>query len=295
MNQNNFAMESKINFMTRNKVFLVTGASKGLGRILTQKILDQVDKIIVFTRNSESFSKLSKDYPEQLKVLEVDLNDSKSVIATTQKAIDIFGGIDVLINNAGFGITGATEAYTDLEVRNQLETNLYAPIEITRLVIPKMREQGSGSIIQISSLGGRVGNPGLSIYMAAKFGLSGFSESIAKELSPLGIKVTSVEPGGLKTNWADSSMTFAKQVDGYSETVDKRVELYKSGNYNPPGDPNKVAEIILDLIDHPAPPVHLVLGTDAIPFLEKAEKAKQEEMEDWKEIGLSIESDNNKN
>jgi NAD(P)-dependent dehydrogenase (short-subunit alcohol dehydrogenase family) len=128
-----------------------------------------------------------------------------------------------LVNNAGFGITGAVEGYTDEQVRSQLETNLYAPIEITRAALPYMRKQKSGHILQISSIGGRVGSGGVSIYQAAKFGLSGFSEGLAVEVAPLGIKIICVEPGGFRTDWAGDSMTYAPHVEGYETTVDTRI------------------------------------------------------------------------
>src|SRR5581483_6597827 len=144
----------------------------------------------------------------------------------------------------------------------QLETNLYAPIEITRAVLPYMRKQRSGHILQISSVGGRVGNAGLTIYQAAKFGLGGFTEALQKEVAPLGIKVTSVEPGGFRTDWAGASMTYAPPVEGYEDTVDKRIAYIQSGKFIPVGDPHKAARAMIQLTEHPQPPVHLILGSE---------------------------------
>ena len=183
-------------------------------------------------------------------------------------------------------ISSAAEAFTEEQVRSQLETNLYAPIEITRAVLPYMRKQGSGRILQISSIGGRVGNPGLTMYQAAKFGLGGFTEALAKEVAPLGIYVTSVEPGGFRTDWAGASMTYAREIEGY-EMVNQRTDYFKSGKFIPVGDPERAADVMVALAVHPAPPVHLVLGSEAIGILKHADAARKAEMEEWEHISLS--------
>src|SRR5579862_7656435 len=182
------------------KVWFITGSSRGLGRSLTEAVLASGDKVAATARNPEQLKDLLEKYPEQIYPVQLDVTDKAQIIAAVESTIKKFGRIDVLVNNAGFGIIGAAEAYTDEQVRSQLETNLYSPIEITRVVLPYMRKQGSGRILQISSIGGRVGNPGLTIYQAAKFGLGGFTEALAKEVAPLRIKVTYVEPGGLRTD-----------------------------------------------------------------------------------------------
>jgi len=191
----------------------------------------------------------------------------------------------------GFGITGATEAYTEEQVRSQLETNLYAPIAITRAVLPYMRKQGSGRILQISSVGGRRGSTGVSIYQAAKFGLGGFTEALNNEVNPLGIFVTSVEPGGFRTDWAGSSMTYARKVEGYEETTDKRAELFATGKFQPLGDPDKAAKVMIELANHPKPPVHLVLGSEAIKMVQQADAQRTAEMEAWMSVSTSTDHD----
>ena len=205
----------------------------------------------------------------------LDVTDYDQVHFAVGTAIAHFGKIDVLVNNAGFGIVGAAEAFSDEQVRSQLETNLYAPIEITRAVLPHMRKQKSGRILQISSIGGRVGNAGVSIYQAAKFGLSGFSEVLAKEVADLGILVTSVEPGGFRTDWAGDSMTYAPKIDGY-DLVDKRSDFFQSKDFIPTGDPEKAATAIINVAYQENPPLHLLLGADAydraMAQLEKLEK-----------------------
>ncbi len=207
-----------------------------------------------------------------------------------QKLIKRFGRIDVLVNNAGFGIIGAAEAYTDEQVRSQLEINLNAPIAITRIVLPYMRRQRSGRILQISSTGGRVGSPGLTIYQAAKFGLSGFSEALAKEVKPLGIFVTSVEPGGLRTDMT-ASMSSAPEIEGYEMTVGLRIKLFSSKDFIPMGAPDKTVKVMIQLVDHPNPPVHLVLGREAIKLIQQANTLRSEEMDEWLSASTSTDAE----
>lgn len=277
------------------KIWFITGSSRGLGRSLTEAVLANGDKVAATARNPETLNALVEKYPAQILPVKLDVTDFGRVHDAVAAAVAHFGRIDVLVNNAGFGIVGAAEAYTDEQVRSQLETNLYAPIEITRAVLPYMRRQGSGRILQISSIGGRVGNPGISIYQAAKFGLGGFSEALAKEVAPLGIRVTSVEPGGFRTDWAGDSMTYAPKVEGYEATVDKRTELFTSGSFVPMGDPGKAAKVMVALAEDPNPPVHLVLGSEAIGMLKNANAARQEEMEKWLPVSISTDHDEAEN
>jgi NAD(P)-dependent dehydrogenase (short-subunit alcohol dehydrogenase family) len=274
-----------------SKVWFITGSSRGLGRSLTEAVLANGDLVAATARNPEQLKDLAGKYPDSIYPLRLDVTNKAQITAAVENTIKKFGRIDVLVNNAGFGIIGAAEAYSDEQVRSQLETNLYAPIEITRAVLPYMRKQRSGRILQISSIGGRVGNPGVTIYQAAKFGLSGFSEALAKEVKPLGILVTSVEPGGFRTDWASASMTYAPEVEGYEKTVGLRTELFKSRNFIPMGDPEKAARVMIRLVDNPEPPVHLVLGSEAIGMVQQAYVAKNEELEKWLPVSTSTDAD----
>ena len=273
------------------KVWFITGSSRGLGRSLTEAVLAKGDNVAATARNPENLSALVQKYPDQVYPVQLDVTDKDQIVSAVEQSIAHFGRIDVLVNNAGFGIIGATEAFTDEQVRSQLETNLYAPIEVTRVVLPYMRKQRSGHILQISSVGGRVGNAGLSMYQAAKFGLGGFSEVLAKEVAPLGIYVTCVEPGGFRTDWAGDSMTYAPHVEGYETTVDQRVEFFKGGKFVPMGDPDKAARVMVDLVDHPEPPVHLILGSEAVAILKQADAARQAEFEKWIPVSISTDHD----
>jgi NAD(P)-dependent dehydrogenase (short-subunit alcohol dehydrogenase family) len=277
------------------KVWFITGSSRGLGRSLTAQVLAKGDLVAATARNIEALKDFVEKYPDQVLPIMLDVTDYDQVNLAVEAAIEHFGKIDVLVNNAGFGIIGAAEAFTEKQVRSQLETNLYAPIEITRAILPFMRKQRSGRILQISSVGGRVGNAGLSMYQAAKFGLGGFTEALAKEVVDLGIYVTSVEPGGFRTDWAGDSMSFATTVEGYENSVEKRAEFFKSGNFVPMGDPEKAAKAMIDLVESPEPPVHLVLGSEAIGLLKQADAARTAEMEKWMEVSLSTDHDEAEN
>lgn len=273
------------------KIWFITGSSRGLGRSLTEAVLAKGDLVAATARKPEQLNDLVAKYPTQILAIQLDVTQQKQIHQAVADTVARFGKIDVLVNNAGFGITGATEAYTDEQVRSQLETNLYAPIEVTRAVLPYMRKQRSGRILQISSIGGRVGNAGISIYQAAKFGLGGFSEALAKEVAPLGIQVTSVEPGGFRTDWGGDSMTYAEQVEGYETTVDWIREFLRKGDYVPMGDPAKAAKAMIELVENPAPPVHLVLGSEAIGLLKMANAEREAEMEKWLPLSISTDHD----
>lgn len=273
------------------KIWFITGSSRGLGRSLTEAVLRNGDNVVATARNTQHLAELVKEFPEQILPIQLDVTDKAQIYAAVDDAIAHFGRIDVLVNNAGFGITGAAEAFTDEQVWSQLETNLYAPIEVTRAVLPHMRKQRSGRILQISSIGGRVGGAGLTIYQAAKFGLGGFTEALSKEIEPLGVKVTSVEPGGFRTDWAGASMSFAPVVEGYESTVGGVTSFLTGGNFVPVGDPDKAAKVMIDLVNHPEPPLHLILGSEAVCILERADAIRKVEFEQWKSVSISTDHD----
>jgi NAD(P)-dependent dehydrogenase (short-subunit alcohol dehydrogenase family) len=273
------------------KIWFITGSSRGLGRSLTEAVLAAGDKVAATARNPQQLDELRTKYPNDLYPIKLDVTDHDQVVTAVADAVRHFGRIDVLVNNAGFGITGAAEAYTQEQVNSQLATNLFAPIDITRTVLPYMRKQRSGFIMEISSVGGRIGTAGLTIYQASKWGLSGFSEALAQEVAPLGIKVTCVEPGGFRTNWSGDSMSYAPEVEGYEDTVGKRSEYFRSGKWVPVGDPDKAAQVMIKLADEPNPPVHLVLGSEAITILDNANTRREEEMKKWLPFSLSTDAD----
>jgi NAD(P)-dependent dehydrogenase (short-subunit alcohol dehydrogenase family) len=276
------------------RIWFVTGSSRGLGRSLTEAILLTGDKVAATARDISTLKDITEKYPNSVYPVQLDVNNKEQVHRAVADVVERFGRIDVLVNNAGFGITGAVEAFTDEQVRNQLETNLYAPIEITRAVLPYMRKRRSGHILQISSMGGRSGSGGVSIYQAAKFGLSGFSEGLALEVADFGIRVTCVEPGGFRTDWAGDSMSYASEIEGY-EMVNKRIQLFKTSGFKPIGDPDKAAKVMIDIVNHPEPPLHLLLGSEAVAIIKHSEAAKLRELEKWETVSLSTDSDDAEN
>jgi NAD(P)-dependent dehydrogenase (short-subunit alcohol dehydrogenase family) len=274
-----------------DNVWFITGSSRGLGRSLTAAVLAAGQRVAATARRPEQLGDLVAQYGDRILPLALDVTDSAQIGKAVADAIAHFGRLDVVVNNAGFGITGAVEGYTDEQVRSQLETNLYAPIAITRAVLPHLRQQRSGHILQIGSMGGRVGNPGAAIYQAAKFGLGGFSEALSKEVAPLGIRVTCVEPGGFRTDWATDSMTYAPEVPGYETTVGPRIAMLQGGAFEPMGDPDKAAQVMLKLVENPAPPMHLLLGSEAVAITEYAENARRAELEKWRPVSVSTDRD----
>jgi NAD(P)-dependent dehydrogenase (short-subunit alcohol dehydrogenase family) len=278
------------------KVWFITGSSRGLGRAIAQAVLDNGDFVAASVRKKETLKDLEEKYPDQILTLALDVTVKAQIVEGVTKTIEKFGRIDVLLNNAGFGITGAFEAYTDEQVRSQLNTNLYGAIEVAHVILPYMRKQKSGRIFNVSSIGGRVGNAGLTMYQAAKFGLSGFSEALAHEVAPLNIKVIALEPGGMDTDWGKSSMTFAKEIEGYEKTVGVMETVLKqlanmTAKYG--GDLTKIAKMVIELSEEPNPPIHMVIGKDAYNIVKQGLERNLAEMERWKAKGDATDYDTN--
>ncbi|GAA0884372.1 oxidoreductase [Sphingobacterium siyangense subsp. cladoniae] len=267
------------------KTWFITGSSRGLGRSITAAVLAKGDNIAATARNPKQLEEFVTQYPDQIIALPVDVTSREQIDKAVKDTIEKFGRIDVLVNNAGVGITGAVEEFSDEQMDSQLHINLHGPIDVTRAVLPYMRKQGSGSIFNISSVGGRVGSAGFSMYQAGKFGLQGFTEVLAQEVSHLGIKVTSIEPGGIRTDWSAGSMTYANVIDDYKKVLQPLKDYLKT--IIPMGSPQKAAQVIIDLVEHPEPPVHLLLGSDAVSILEAVETQRKAELEKWKHISIS--------
>ncbi|MEX6687971.1 SDR family oxidoreductase [Danxiaibacter flavus] len=272
------------------KVWFITGSSRGLGRSLTEAVLHSGDSVVATARNTEALKDLKEKYPGQLQTLQLDVTDEQAVTSVVNEAVSLFGRIDVVVNNAGFGITGAAEAFTREQMHSQIDTNFWGAVYVTRAVLPHLRKQQSGRILQVSSIGGRVGTPGVSIYQAAKFALVGFSEAVSKEVAPLGIKITIIEPGGFRTDWAGSSMTYATNIPDYDQTVGVMAKVLRS-DFVPSGDPVKAAKVMIDVANHAQPPLHLLLGSDAAGLLKRANADREEEFNKWLDVTLSTDHD----
>ena len=274
-----------------NKTWLITGCSRGLGRALLEAVLAAGDKVVATARRPAELADLGKIYGDSMRAVQVDVTSPAEVKQAVATAAEAFGRIDVVVNNAGYGFIGAFEEMTDDEFKGQIDTNFWGVVNVTRAVLPLLRKQGFGHIIQITSIGGRIGIPGASGYHAAKFAVEGFSESIAQEIKPLGIKLTLVEPGGFRTDWAGSSMAFAKPIDAYRPTVGFIQDMLQKRNGHQPGDPRKAAQVMLKLVAMPEPPLRLPLGNDAMDFLRQGYKTSANELERWSEITRSTDFD----
>ncbi len=273
------------------KTWFITGSSRGLGRALTQAVLEAGGQVVATARKPEALDDLNAKYGSRVLPVALDVTDPAQCDKAIKAALNAFSRIDVLVNNAGYGFTGAFEEMTDQEFKNQIDTNFWGVVNVTRAALPFLRKQGSGHIIQITSIGGRLAVPGLSGYHAAKFAVEGMSEALAQEVRPLGIKVTIIEPGGFRTDWAGTSMAFAKPIDAYAATVGAMRGYLEQHAGKETGDPIKAAQAILRVANESQPPLRLPLGSDAYGLLGHTYKTNAESLERWKEITLSTDAD----
>lgn len=270
--------------MDQQLVWLVTGSSRGLGRAIVEGILDRGDIVVATARKLGGFESLTEKYADRLLVVTLDVTSPDQSQAAIEQVIKRFGRLDVLVNNAGYGFIGAFEEMSPEEFSDQLETNFWGVIHVCRAALPVMREQRSGHIIQISSIGGRRGAAGLSGYQAAKFAVEGFSEVLAQEITPLGLKMTIVEPGGFRTDWAGSSMGFAKPMDSYEPTVGVFKTFMKAYSGAEPGDPVKAAKILFEISRMDDPPLRLPLGVFAKQYLKEGYTTSLMELGRWSSL-----------
>lgn len=273
------------------QVWLITGSSRGLGRSLAEAVLRAGHKLVATARNPSQLSDLAERYGDQVRLFELDVTDPAAADAAVKNAVDTFGRLDVLVNNAGYGNVNAIEDTSLEEFRAQIETNLFGVINVTKAAIPVMREQKSGHIIQFSSVGGRIGALGRAPYSAAKWGVEGFSEVLAKEIGPLGVKVTIVEPGGFRTDFAGASTTIQNGRPEYDATVGEVARFQLNYNGKQPGDPAKAADAVLHITSLDEPPLRLLLGSDAMNAVEKNDIAKIEADRKWRTLSVSTDFD----
>lgn len=282
--------------MSKNtKVWLVTGSSRGLGRDVVEAALAAGEKVVATARKPEQLQDLVDRYGDQIRAVALDVTNPESATYAVKTAVKEFGRIDVLVNNAGYGDMAAVEDVTLEDFKAQMDTNFYGVVYMTKAVLPVMREQGSGHIFQISSIGGRSGAPGLAAYQSAKWAIGGFSTVLAQEVAPLGIKLTVVEPGGMRTDWAGSSMTIPPVSEPYKPTVGAFIDfLQNTIAGNEVTDPVKVAKVIVDLTQMPEPPFRLLIGTDAVNIAESVAKTLAESDEKWRYLSESVGFDSDK-
>ncbi|MFK0007939.1 oxidoreductase [Paenarthrobacter sp. NPDC090520] len=264
--------------------WLITGCSTGLGRALARAVLAQGDNAVVTARSTEPLQELTAEFPTTALAVALDVTVQSQVDAAVLQAEERFGGVDVLVNNAGYGYRAAVEEGDDAEVRALFDTNVFGPVAMIKGVLPGMRARRSGAIVNISSIGARICPPGSGYYSATKAALEGISGSLQKELAPLGISVTAVEPGGFRTDFAGRSLTqSAVAIDDYAETAGKRRKENDTVHGTQPGDPDKAAQLIIDAVEAPETPAFLLLGADAVYAYNAVEEAMRAQVDGWRE------------
>lgn len=248
-----------------NKVWFITGCSTGFGRELAKEALAAGYRVAVTARNPTDIAGIIAEYPQQALPLALDVTDPANVSEAVRQAINHFGQIDVLVNNAGIGYFGAIEESEDAAVRRMFEINFFGLAAMTKAVLPHMRSRRSGHILNIASIGGLVGFPGVGFYNATKFAVDGYSEALSKELAPLGIRVTVVCPSGFRTDWAGRSADDSPVViDDYKETAGANKNNIRGYSGNQPGDPVRAAKAMIAVTETAEPPLHLLLGNNAL-------------------------------
>jgi len=246
-------------------VWFITGSSTGFGRVLADELLAEGQLVVATARRPEVLQSLSDEFGERVLTTGLDVTDEASIAAAVAAAIATFGRIDVVVNNAGFGAVGAIEEFTDAEVRHQYDTNVFGALNVIRHTVPVLRSQGSGHILNITSVAGHRSRPGFGLYASTKFALEAIGEALYHELQPLGINVTNVEPGGFRTDFAGRSLArAAAEIAAYAETAHANIAWINEVNGKQPGDPAKAARAMIDLVTMVNPPLRLPLGKDSL-------------------------------
>ena len=271
-----------------NKVWFITGASRGFGSLFARDALARGDYVVATARNAQSVTEALGNHPNLLAV-NLDVTKEAAAVVAAQQAIERFGRIDVLVNNAGYGLLGAVEEASADEVRKQYETNVFGLLNVTRAVLPQMRKQRSGHVINISSIGGYSAYYGWGVYGSTKFAVEGLSEGMAAELAPLGIHVTVVEPGFFRTDFLDATSLVKTElvIEDYAETVGAMRTFAAAANHQQPGDPARLSQAIMKLVDAEKPPVRLQLGSDTVARVREKNRFVEQEMTQWMDVALS--------
>jgi NAD(P)-dependent dehydrogenase (short-subunit alcohol dehydrogenase family) len=249
-----------------SKVWFITGTSRGFGRVWAEAALARGDRVAATARSVSSLDALVESYGDAVLPLALDVTDKAAIDAAVAQAHERFGRLDVVVNNAGYGHFGTVEEVTEAEARAQIETNLFGPLWVTQAVLPILREQGSGHILQVSSIGGVTAFVTVGLYHASKWGLEGFSQSLAQEVADFGINVTIVEPAGFSTDWSGPSAVHSEDMPAYDGVREMRARLV-AGRTAGPGDPEATAPVILELVDMDEPPRRLMLGAQALDLV----------------------------
>jgi len=263
------------------KVWFITGTSKGFGRIWAEAALSRGDKVVATARKLETLRDLSAKFGDDVLPLALDVTDQAAVQSAVERAHRHFGRLDVVVNNAGFGLFGTVEEVTAQQARDQIETNFFGALWVTKAALPILRAQKSGHIIQVSSIAGVMAFPTLGLYHASKWALEGMSQSLAAEVAEFGIKVTLVEPTGYQTDWNGASSVQATQQPQYENLRKNLAEYFGPIRKNPRGDPNATAKAILELVDAPNPPLRIFFGKGPLEIMKSEYPKRLSTWEEW--------------
>ncbi|MFD0278757.1 oxidoreductase [Kitasatospora sp. NPDC127111] len=274
------------------RVWLITGANSGFGRAIAEAALAAGDTVVAAARRPETLDDLAAAHPDRVVPVRLDVTDQAGIAAVVADTLLWYGRIDVLVNNAGRGLIGAVEEYTDRELRDLMELHFFGPAALTRAVLPHMRAQGSGAVVQLSSMGGRFSFPGVGAYSATKFALEGLSEALALEVAQFGIKVLIVEPGAFRTSFAGAgALAQAAVIPAYDSVVGPVRTGLPESDGKQPGDPAKAAAAILAALDAERTPLRLALGNDAVDAILGNLDAAGRELREWEKVGRSTDLD----
>ncbi|HTF28546.1 MAG TPA: SDR family oxidoreductase [Flavitalea sp.] len=279
----------------KNKVWFITGASKGLGLSLVKKLLQKGYRVAATSRNVKELQREVDGTPDQFLALNVDLTNESSVKAAIDETVQHFGNIDVIVNNAGYGIVGSLEELSDEEARENFNINVFGSLNVIRKAMPYLRSQGSGHIFNISSIGGFNGVfPGFGIYTASKFAVHGFSESLVAEVKPFGVKVTIVSPGYFRTKFLEAGSLGVPQneIAEYKKVREVQNAHQNDINGTQQGDPDKAADVMIEVANQPEPPLHLFLGQDAYDLANAKISAVKNDMKNVEELATATSFDN---
>jgi NAD(P)-dependent dehydrogenase (short-subunit alcohol dehydrogenase family) len=270
------------------QTWFVTGSSRGLGRALVQAALDAGDRVAATARQPAQLDDLVADYGARIRSIALDVTDARAARSAIAEAHDHFGRLDVIVNNAGYANVSAIETTDDKDFRAQFETNFWGVYNVSKAAIPVLRKQGGGLVIQISSIGGRVGgSPGIASYQAAKFAIDGFSRVLQAETAPFGVRVMVVEPSGFRTDWAGSSMTVHDIPEAYAPTVGAMNNRVRQSTDGPAGDPARAAEILVQVAKRHDIPYHLPLGVNAVEGSIRLDERLLAEDHKWSDVSRS--------
>jgi NADP-dependent 3-hydroxy acid dehydrogenase YdfG len=281
-------MVNSTNTSRTGKVWFITGASTGFGRLLAEEVLKAGGKVIATARKLDKVADLEAKYPQTAKALALDVTDASQVDSAVTQAFAKFGRVDVLVNNAGYGVAGAIEEVSEAEFMPMFETNVFGLLRVTRAFLPHLRKQRSGHILNLSSIGGLIASPGLGYYSATKFAVEGISESLAAELAPLGIRVTIIEPGPFSTDFLCRSGVIAEtRIADYDGTAGNMRKYFAENVGKQKGDPLRAVQAMMQVVESPNPPLRLLLGASAVQRLRSKLGNWEKEIAAWEQVTVN--------